>query len=224
MSTSYNCIQNVPLISFLFCSNHKHCFHSAYKVCNQFQGKVVLAMGDCRQIGPVVKYGAMAETINASIRQSYLWSQFQVFEFTENMRLTSLREQANASVQEIETEAKFAQNLLMVGDGEHDGVDAVLLGQDTTKGSITLKLPLIQATADIPTALQFIHPDGFGGERMHKRLILAGTNAAVAQWNSIIQGLNPNQAREYLSDNVWDACDDPHGHLSQCLTDSLLNR
>ena len=181
-------------------------------------------MGDCRQIGPVVKYGTMPDTINASLRQSYLWPKFQVFQFIENMRLTSLRGQANVSEEDIEQESRFARNLLTVGNGQHDGIDAILRDSDATKGSATLTLPLIQATADIDAALRFIHPHGFSGKNRHKRLILAGTNAAVSQWNDLIQTMNTNPAREYLSDNLWDACDDPHGYLQECLTDSLLNR
>lgn len=51
-------------------------------------GKTVLLSGDLRQIGPVVKFGGPAETIDASIISSPLWKHVQ------RMRLTNSNETA----------------------------------------------------------------------------------------------------------------------------------
>ena len=107
-------------------SNDKHCFESAFRVCNEFQGKLLLAMGDCRQIGPVVKYGGMLETIGASLINSLHWPKFTVFELVENMRLTALRSSTVAAAV-YNRESAFAANLLIIGNGEHDVVHAQLV-------------------------------------------------------------------------------------------------
>ena len=74
-----------------FLSNHKHCFDSAYNIMNGFEGKVVLCMGDCKQIAPVVRNRDPAFTILASMTRSPHWSKFKVVTFTKNMRLSSLQ-------------------------------------------------------------------------------------------------------------------------------------
>ncbi len=178
-------------------------------------------MGDCRQIGPVVKYGGMAETISASLMHSHLWPRFQIFEFSENMRLTTLRSNT-VSRDVFERESAFAANLLTIGNGGHDTNHAQLVGADSTQGIKLLKLPLIGATSSIRTALDFIHPGGVLAENLHKRMILAGTNKAVAEWNAAVQALNPNEMRTYLASNMFDECDDPHGYIRSMITPSTL--
>lgn len=44
-----------------FMSNHSHCLNAAAKATNNFRGKVVVCMGDTRQIPPVVVRGSVAE-------------------------------------------------------------------------------------------------------------------------------------------------------------------
>jgi PIF1-like helicase len=44
-----------------FMSNHKHCLNAALKITDNFHGKVVVCMGDTRQIPPVVVRGSAAE-------------------------------------------------------------------------------------------------------------------------------------------------------------------
>ena len=50
-----------------FPSNHRHCFEAAYRALNGLQGKVIVCMGDFRQIGPVVKGGSGYDVIHACI-------------------------------------------------------------------------------------------------------------------------------------------------------------
>ena len=83
-------------------------------------------MGDCRQIGPVVKWGGKLESISASTMHSTLWSKFTIFEFTENMRLTALR--SNTVTADVyNRESAFAANLLTIGNEEHNDDHAQLV-------------------------------------------------------------------------------------------------
>jgi hypothetical protein len=52
-----------------------------------FGGKVVVLSGDFRQILPVVKNATAAETVDASLRASPLWSSFKIQRLTINMRV-----------------------------------------------------------------------------------------------------------------------------------------
>ena len=178
-------------------------------------------MGDCRQIGPVVKYGGMSETIAASLLHSHLWQRFEIFEFSENMRLTALRSNT-VSRDVFERESAFAANLLTIGNGGHDDTHAQVISADSTQGIKVLRLPLIKATPSIQTAMDFIHPGGVLSENLHKRMILAGTNKAVAEWNAAVQALNPNETTTYLASNMFDECDDPHGYIRSMVTPSTL--
>jgi len=109
-----------------FPSNHKHCFGAAYNVTNSFYGKVVLCVGDWKQIAPVVVNGNLEEIISAHIFTSTLWRQFEVFTFSKNLRLHDLSEQLHQAGNEIEIAAaredirrqkEYAEMLLQVGNG-----------------------------------------------------------------------------------------------------------
>lgn len=51
-----------------------------------FGGKALIAVGDFRQVAPVVKGGSLADVIDASIKSSWLWPSFHVLHLTQPMR------------------------------------------------------------------------------------------------------------------------------------------
>ena len=51
-----------------------------------FGGKILIAVGDFRQVAPVVKGGGLSAAIDASVRTSHLWPTFQVHCLTQPMR------------------------------------------------------------------------------------------------------------------------------------------
>ena len=51
-----------------------------------FGGKILIAVGDFRQVAPVVKGGGLSAAIDASVRMSHLWPAFQVHCLTQPMR------------------------------------------------------------------------------------------------------------------------------------------
>ena len=52
---------------------------------------IFVCSGDFRQILPVVKYGNANDVIEALITSSDLWSKFNIYQLTQNMRLTALQ-------------------------------------------------------------------------------------------------------------------------------------
>lgn len=75
-----------------------------------FGGKVVVLGGDFRQLLPVNIRSIRAETVNLSIKYSYLWNSFKIFSLTKNMRT-------------LAEEIEFSQFLLKVGSGELNDED-----------------------------------------------------------------------------------------------------
>jgi len=51
-----------------------------------FGGKVVVALGDFREVAPVVKDGGPSAVFDASIRSSRLWKSFQILSLTQPIR------------------------------------------------------------------------------------------------------------------------------------------
>jgi hypothetical protein len=72
-------------------------------------------------------------------------------------------------------------------------------------------------------ALQFLYPNKFETENLHKRAILCSTNNICDEWNSLIQNMNPNPKHELLASNIIDEVDDPHGIISSMLNDNTLS-
>ena len=79
-----------------------------------FGGMTVVLGGDFRQILPVITKGKREHIVNASIKRSYLWKDFQIFRLTENMRLECMSEDPI----QRQNVAEFAEWILQIGDGK----------------------------------------------------------------------------------------------------------
>ena len=60
-----------------------------------FGGQQVVALGNFRQVAPVVKGGGLTAAFDSSIKSSYLWPHFQIFQLTIPIRNASDPEYAN---------------------------------------------------------------------------------------------------------------------------------
>ncbi|GMF48415.1 unnamed protein product [Phytophthora fragariaefolia] len=102
---------------------HRHAFEdvdrSLRDVLNNdedpFGGKTVVLSGDFRQILPAVVRGTPAETIDACLKSSHLWSHFRQLHLTENMRVRAAHSAETAA--EL---GAFSEFLLQVGEGRHE--------------------------------------------------------------------------------------------------------
>ncbi|XP_060194098.1 uncharacterized protein LOC132623363 [Lycium barbarum] len=79
-------------------------FRDIMDIDKPFAGKVMVFGGDFRQVLPVVPKSTRAETVNASLVNSYLWPLMGKIQFTRNMR--------------ARTDPTFSDFLLRVGNGE----------------------------------------------------------------------------------------------------------
>jgi len=94
-----------------------------------FGGMTVVLGGDFRQILPVIPKGRREHIVNASIKSSYLWSHFEIFKLTKNMRLSCL---SNNCIEQQKVE-EFARWILDIGDGKmsaDDGEELIKIPSD----------------------------------------------------------------------------------------------
>ncbi|MCP3663823.1 MAG: hypothetical protein GY696_15250, partial [Gammaproteobacteria bacterium] len=52
-----------------------------------FAGKVIVLAGDFRQVLPVIPHGSRADILEASIKNSVLWNEFETLQLSQNMRV-----------------------------------------------------------------------------------------------------------------------------------------
>ncbi len=84
-----------------------------------FGGKCVLFSGDFRQILPVILGASRAQIVHACVKYSALYAGFRILHLTENMRLSSLRNDPNAT----ETALQFPNYLLGLGEGRLESAE-----------------------------------------------------------------------------------------------------
>lgn len=224
-------------------SNHSSCLTMVLH--NFFQNiedsdavpKVLLLVGDNKQIAPVVKNAGKQQIIDASIISHEEFPKFVIHRFTRNLRLLCTN---NSEFQSFEN---YARMLLEVGMGDINIAASPLSDIDKSTSSQNIHIPCLSATSDLGCALQFIHPsNSILDIDFPKRCILAGmhmlrityiieliaitvTNEQVEEWNRMIQdSMNTNDIRTYLSRDSYDSVDDPHGYLEQTLRNpEILN-
>jgi hypothetical protein len=201
-----------------FPSNNKKIFESVYHIMNEFHGKVIICMGDFRQIAPVITNGDRQQIVNASIKSSSLWTKFTILHLTINMRL--MQNQSNT-----EQQRRYGELLLAMGEGKYNNIDADLQSWDEESGQqqyVISNLPFIYTEEE---AIHFIYPNGIiDPDNAIQRAFLAISNKDVDEWNTKIQQLNPNEAISLFSKDNLCEVDDPHGILNTMLTKEVLQQ
>ncbi|KAE8881433.1 hypothetical protein PF003_g34407 [Phytophthora fragariae] len=211
---------------------HRHAFEAVDRTLRDimdndqepFGGKVFVLSGDFRQILPVVVRGTPAETIDACLKSSSLWSHFKQVHLTENMRVQSARSESTAA--EL---AVFSEFLLQVGEGRHEvnrslGKDFVKIPRDMLIDNAEPDHDMdededIQPGA-VPRGLRNIidvmyadinNPDIATDEYFADRTILTTTNVMVQRINEAVSQRLSGDSHEYLSVDSVD--DDDEGNF-----------
>jgi ATP-dependent DNA helicase PIF1 len=88
----------------------------------------VVLGGDFRQILPVVPKGKRGQIVNASIKCSYLWSNFIVYKLTQNMWLNCI----SNDIEEKKQLRDFVKWILNIGGGKRsdDGDELIQIPKD----------------------------------------------------------------------------------------------
>ena len=232
-------------------SNHRELFEAAYRALDGFRGKIVLCMGDFRQIMPVLNHAVRGEVQAACISSSPWWSEFDIITLTINMRLESMKEdlrkqtmvlestpaEQRTAVQQSELQAlatqlanqtRYGEMILSVGEGKHDNADITVMNHCAPDGrtcySMMDTIPhFVSEHPDSDTqALEFLYPNGISLEEVKKSAILAATNEQVDAWNQRVQELNPHVLHSLPSKDTFSEVDDPNGHLRRMISENVL--
>jgi len=210
-----------------FPSCDREVFEAVHRALNKFQGKVIVTMGDMRQIAPVVVNGDKFDVINHSIPSSPLWRIFRVMKLTTNMRLLQPGNLMSTSAEDTTArlnQQRYAEMILGIGNGRH--IPTILHDgyiRDETRGATTIELPGCRRIVDRKDAINFVFPAPIDPEQISKRAILAGTNEEVDEWNEEVQNLNMHPTIILASHDELAESDDPHNILRSMLTDDVLN-
>ena len=224
-------------------SNEYHCFKTVYEYFDCFKGKIIICLGDWKQTPPVVKYGSVSDICKASIINSPIWSLFNVFKLTINMRLLGEINANKHNEEYIQKQKDYANMLINIGEGNCDNVnviqyeikesdkiynDMILYNEDTkninsTIGLQTVKILILNYTNNIDDAINFVFPDQFNCiENLCDSAILCATNKSVNKWNNLIQSYNPEEENILLSYDTFDSVDDTKNVLKKMITKDVL--
>ena len=221
-------LKNVDLILWdEFPSCDREVFEAAYRALNGFIDKVVVTMGDMRQIAPVVVNADKIDVINHSIPSSPLWKEFIIKKLTKNMRLLELTNEITPTEEQriaLNNQRLYGEMILAIGNGTQSS-DVLKEGYvyDKTRGARTVELLHCQRIINKNDAITYAFPPPFDPEMFSKRAILAGTNEEVDQWNGEVQNLNSFPVMLLASHDELAESDDPHDILRSMLTEDVLN-
>jgi ATP-dependent DNA helicase PIF1 len=210
---------------------NKHCFEALDKTLRDilrftnknsdekpFGGLTVVLGGDFRQILPVITKGRREQIVNASIKRSYLWKHFEIFELTKNMRLKCL---SDDPIQKQKV-AEFAEWILQIGDGKtttDEGEDWIKIPKDILlqKGK-NAKEEIVQSI--YPNLLQRYRERDF----LEERAILCPRNETVREINEYIMSQIQGEEVTYLSlDTICKATTNNFRMDNMCPTEFLNN-
>ncbi|XP_074326976.1 uncharacterized protein LOC141664918 [Apium graveolens] len=158
----------------------------------------VVLGGDFRQILPVITYGDCADIVAACITRSRLWSIFQVFLLTENMRLKQ-----GESDSESEEFKKFAKWVLDIGNGQVS--PARVCNFPVTENQIMIPSQFydVQTENTVDNMIRSTYPNfahkGHSTQYLSERAILTPTNQTVGYLNSLIVDKLPGESVSYFS-------------------------
>lgn len=156
-------------------------------------GRMLITVGDFRQVAPVVRYGGRTAISKASIRTQPVFRRFEILRLHVSIRQGS--------------DLAFSAFLDDIGDNV---------------GSDTVDLARLNHTGSFLEALDFVFPPEIVSQPgvCIRRAILSPYNAAVNEFNTAILDRLSGEAATYHSSDTVDGDDDPENPVS---TLDLLN-
>ena len=211
-------------------SNHRALYEAAYNALEGFKGKILICMGDFRQIMPVIKQAERQEVYASCISSSHLWYEFKVLRLTINMRLHAISAQlhtlAEDELEHYHNQKSYGEMILSIGEGSEAGhKNADVLNNNETAGTLLYRLNSIPffTQRQEQEVIEFLYPEGFDSNVAKDSCILAATNERGDMWNEKIQKLNPKKMHKLISKDFLCDVDDPHNYLNNLMNTKALN-
>lgn len=201
-------------------SNTKECLDALPPVLDGLNGKVMVLVGDIKQILGIPTESSHECLLESLIVESKLFKNARLFELTQNMRMLRSTEFTEDQRGAFES---YLQTVECIGLGKTDQRN-VFIGNEPTylrdNHQLIIKpIPFVMTTRE---TISHLYPDGFSTQAAQGAMILTTTNAKVAEWNAVIQALNPEAAQVLFSKNTFADHDDEHGHLQKMLTEQNM--
>jgi hypothetical protein len=207
-----------------FPSNHRECFEAVYTSMHGLRGKVVLAMGDWKQILPVVSRGDKSEVLDSCMFSSPLWERFEKLTLETNMRLSGA-----ASDEDAQTKQNYAtmiKNLAANENTIHYSDITFEHNNGERKDFVFLHVSVFNEddACSMRASINWLFPDDhYDALTASNNTILATTNDEVDKWNDKISSLNPSAESIMFSKTWFSEVDDLHGNMKFMLNETALN-
>jgi hypothetical protein len=168
---------------------HKHIYEAldrslrnARDIDKPMGGLCTIWAGDWRQTLPIIQRASEGQTVNACLKNSYLWDHMKVFHLTENMRVKA------AGSREAEAYSKW---LLDVGNGT------------CGEGRLTIPAAMMTEQESLESLTNSVFPDVMQRYSdtawMAERAIMCPTNKEVDEVNNYIIQKIPGEERVFKS-------------------------
>ena len=98
----------------------------------------------------------------------------------------------------------------------------MIMSEDTNSYSMQIGLPNIDyfESSNVNAAMEWIYTSQVSHHLSNiNSAILTATNESVDEWNNIVQAKNHGETFELYSHDSFCDVDDPHGYLSECLSE-----
>jgi hypothetical protein len=223
-----------------FVSNHKELYEAAHRATEGFRGKVLICMGDFRQILPVVKRAEAEEVIQACISSSYLWYEFKLLTLTKNMRLQKLHDELQQillvhgndddeykkALDMLQRQKNYGDLLLQVGERNQGHYDMDIMNEDDDTHQQIIRFNSIPFFTDVQfdEAIDFLYPNGLDPDSIATSCMLAATNEQCDIWNERIQQRNNQELYSCVSKDKLCEVDDKNGYIASMMTEQVLNK
>ncbi|CAM9472450.1 unnamed protein product, partial [Hapterophycus canaliculatus] len=169
---------------------------------NTFGNKTILFSGDFRQTGPIVKFGASTDTVDASIISSHLWGKIKKYRLTASQR--------------DREDPQYAAFVRSVGEGLQPTVHLPEAGDFMPLNNSSESDPSnhfqLQYTTNFSDLVEFVYPDlSEDSRRWNTRAILATTNNAIDNSNEVVSEQRSGETVSlYSSDSLISDEENPH--------------
>ena len=198
-------------------TNTRECLDAAARSLNDFVGKVIVLVGDIKQILGIPNEDSFESLTNSLVINSAIFKRATKHEFTINMRMLRAADFTESDRASYETFLKTAE---LIGLGLFNQTNVIQNPEPTLKrDNFSLILPDMPYVTHTRDMINHLYPNGWSPEDAIGTMMLATTNEKVCEWNSIIQELNPNEATLLKSKNKFADHDDDFGKLRDMINE-----
>jgi ATP-dependent DNA helicase PIF1 len=198
-------------------TNTRECLDAAAQVLSNFVGKVIVLVGDVKQMLGIPHEDSFECLTDSLVLNSAIFKKARKFEFTLNMRMLRA---ADFTASELARYQKYLRTTELIGLGLFNETNVIQSPVPTLKRDnyslILTDMPYVTYDGQM---LDHLYPDGWSPENAVGTMMLAATNEKVSEWNNKIQELNPNAAYFLNSKNEFADHDDDYGKLTTMLND-----